>query len=386
MKEDLSIDISDRHSTHILRLVHDLSVAGWTPTKFPRDAKILRNCQLLELHTPHRSIRLRVSIYKIGGRGEAHRLHQQRIEITTTLASGLPRLRNWADVILGYDSVHDSYVGLDPRRIGLGGETHNASTSIDPSALAAALNTSVLIRPHETKSFGLEYQAIFRPQRLGEYFFNYESIHFGLYRGGGLFSGLIQNSVHPGILTLPNQDCRDASLVLTNQKATIAKRRALSPKLVEACEIEDAAKLANLTPHQLDRILQKCREVGDACESFIYQYECKRLHKAGRSDLADKVEWVSQKAVGKGYDIKSFEVDGAIKYIEVKGTIGIGTTFFISSNEWKVATRLKSSYWIYRVVEALSRPSISATISDPVAAENASEITRVADGWRVTIL
>ena len=150
-------------------------------------------------------------------------------------------------------------------------------------------NTSILVRPHETKSFGLEYQAIFRPQRLGEYFFNYESIHHGLYRGGGLFSGLIPNSVNPGFLTVQHRDCRGQSLVLTNQKATIAKRRTISPKLVEACEIDDTAKLANLTPHQLDRILQKCREVGDACESFVYQHECKKLHKAGRSDLAGKV-------------------------------------------------------------------------------------------------
>ena len=386
MKNELSIDISDRHSNHVLRMIHDLSGAGWIPVQFPSGAKITSNRQLTELRTPNRSIRVRVSIYKVGGRGEAHRLHQQRIEITTTLASGLPKLSDWADVILGYDAVHDAYVGLDPRRLGLGGKTHNASTSIDPSALADASNSRVLIRPHESRSLGLEYHAIFRPRRLGEYLFNYESIHDGLYRGGGLFSGPVGRMSNRRILTLPGDSCGASHLGLTHKSAAVAKKRIIPPKLVEACEIEDVSKLADLTPDQLERVLQKRREVGDAGESFVYRRERKRLHNAGRRDLAGKVDWISQSAVGKGYDIKSFEVDGTSKFIEVKATIGKSATFFMSSNEWKVATRLRGNYWIYRVVEALNRPNIATVLPDPIGAENSSSIKRVADGWRVTIL
>ena len=169
-----------------MRLILDLSDAGWAPVRFPTNARIAPNRQLLELRTPNRSVRIRVSLYKVGDRGEAHLRDERRIEITTTFAGGLPRLRNWADVVLGYDSVNNAYVGLDPLRLKMGGATHNASSYVDPAALSAASNSRLLIRPHETPSLGLEYQAIFLPKRLGEYFFNYELIHAGRYRGDGL--------------------------------------------------------------------------------------------------------------------------------------------------------------------------------------------------------
>jgi hypothetical protein len=174
-------------------------------------------------------------------------------------------------------------------------------------------------------------------------------------------------------------------LALIHTKPTVAKK-SVSPTLVEAYEIDDTSKFADLSPDELERILRRCREVGDGGEYFVYRHERKRLHKAGRSDLADKIDWVSQKAVGKGYDIKSFETDGSPRIIEVKATIGSGATFFMSNNEWDIATKIRSTYWIYRVVQALEEPRISAKLQDPVGAEAASAVARVADGWRVTIL
>jgi hypothetical protein len=386
MKHDVAIDITDRNSTHVLRVLHDLSKIGWTPALFPSGGKLLPNRQLIELREPHGAIHLRISTYKVGDRGEPHRLDERRIEITTTFASGLSRLRNWTDVILGYDFANDVYVGLDPRRLSLGGKTHNASSSVDPSALVAASKSRILIRPRETPSLGIEYQAIFPPERLGEYLFNYQSIHDGLYRGDGIFSGAIRLSSPANIWTLPGSSCRGDHLVLTHSNPTKAKKRLVSSASVEAYEIDQLAKLRDLSPDELEAILQKCREVGDGGEHFVYQHERRRLHKAGRSDLSGKIDWVSREAVGKGYDIKSFEVDGSPRHIEVKATIGNGATFFMSTNEWNVATKMRKRYWVYRVVRALDRPSITSMIQDPIGAEGAKNITRVPDGWRVTIL
>jgi hypothetical protein len=385
MEQDLSIDIANRHSTHVIRLISDLSDAGWVPVQFPSGARLLSNRQLLELRAPHHSIRVRVSIYKVGDRGEPHRLDERRIEITTTFGNGLARSRKWADIVLGYNIENDAYVGLDPRRLSMGGKTHNASSSVDPAALFAASTSKILIRPHETPSLRLEYQAIFRPQRLAEYLFNWESIHDGLYRGDGLFSGSIRRPRRPGTWMLPSSSCQGDHLALTHVKPTTVTKKAVPSALVEAYEIEEAAELADLSPDELEGILRKCREVGDGGEHFVYRHERRRLHNAGKSNLADKIDWVSQKAVGKGYDIKSFEIDGRPRFIEVKATIGKSATFFMSNNEWAVATRLRSSYWIYRVVQALDKPRISAKLQDPFGAEGASNITRVPDGWRVTI-
>lgn len=386
MRHAAEIDITDRRSTHVLRVLHDLASAGWTPVVFPSGAKILANRQLIELREPHSAIHIRISIFKVGDRGEPHRLDERRIEITTTFASGLPRLRNWTDVILGYDFTNDVYVGLDPRRLELGGKTHNASSSVDPSALVAASKSHILIRPRETPSLGIEYQAIFRPDRLGEYLFNFRSVHDGLYRGDGLFSRSVRRPRQPKRWILPSSSCHGNYLVLTHANPAKAKRATVSLALVEAYEIDQAATLRELSPDELESVLRKCREVGDGAEHFVYQHERKRLHKAGRSDLAEKIDWVSQKAVGKGFDIKSFEVDGSPRNIEVKATIGKGSTFFMSANEWNVATKMRSSYWVYRVVRALDGPSIASKLQDPFGAERVSKIIRVPDGWRVTIL
>lgn len=386
MNANLSIDISDRHANHVLRVFHDLSAYGWIATRFPGDATVRKNQQLFELHAPNRGIQIRLSTYKVSGRGEAHRLHQQRIEITTTLGSGLPRLRNWADVILGYDPERDAYVGLDPRRLALGGKTHNASTSVDPAALADASNSRILIRPHETKSLKLEYQAIFRPQRLGEYLFNYEAIHAGRYGGDGLLSGPLRRTGNRAQLTLSAKECRGNSLVLSHSSASVARKRKISKRDIEAFENEDADRFKDLSPKELEKIRAKCQEVGDGGEAYVYRSEQKRLQKAGRGDLSAKIEWVSQKAVGRGYDIKSFDSDGTPRHIEVKATIGSGRTFFMSGHEWKVASRFRKSYWVYRVVNALENPKISILLQNPVEAERKKVILRVADGWRITLL
>lgn len=368
------------------RLLSDLALNGWRPSAFPSGAAVAKNQQLFELSTPRRSIRVRMSVYKVSGRGESHRLHQQRIEITTTYGSGLRRSRDWADVVLGYDSVHDVYVGLDPRRLAMGGATHNASTSIDPAALALASNARILVRPHESRTFGLEYQAFFRPKRLGEYLFNYARIHDGLYRGNGVLSGVTTSRTKSRDWALPVSACTGRCLVLAQRSSAVAREQRVPRRIIVAFEKQELSQLADISPGQLELIKQKCQEVGDSGEAFIYKSEVKRLIRANRSDLAAKIDWVSQRAVGKGYDIRSFAGDGSPRYIEVKSTIGKGATFFVSCNEWTVATRLRRSYWIYRVIQALDGPRVSAVLRDPVGAEQAKSIIRVADGWRVTIL
>src|SRR5437660_5651160 len=218
----LSLEIEDQKS-HVARMVRHLAAAGWYPVQLPFECRLLPNRQLIELRTSHRSIRIRASIYKVGDRGEAHRLDERRIEITTTFSSGLPRLRNWADVVLGYDFTNDAYVGLDPRRLALGGSTHNASSFVDPTALVDASNSRLLVRPHQTSSLGLEYQAIFGPRRLGEYLFNSEPIHDDVYLRNGLFSGPIRATRRRRDWILPRNACRGKVLFLMHAAPATAQ-------------------------------------------------------------------------------------------------------------------------------------------------------------------
>ena len=61
------------------------------------------------------------------------------------------------------------------------------------------------------------------------------------------------------------------------------------------------------------------RKLGRAGEERVVDYERSTLSGEGRADLAGKVRWVSEEdGDGLGYDILSFEPNGAERLIEVK--------------------------------------------------------------------
>lgn len=89
-------------------------------------------------------------------------------------------------------------------------------------------------------------------------------------------------------------------------------------------------------------------------EALVYEYERLKLIDLGRSDLAEKIRWISRDdGDGYGYDIQSFDIiDGKVKeiYIEVKSTSSSLTSDFeMSSNELEFAKKHKNNYKIYRV-------------------------------------
>lgn len=85
---------------------------------------------------------------------------------------------------------------------------------------------------------------------------------------------------------------------------------------------------------------------GLIAEEVALNAERERLRRLGRSDLAAKVENVSDRP-GLGYDIHSFEVDGTERFIEVKN-VSNGTRFFLSEGEWQ-NSRARANYWFYLV-------------------------------------
>ena len=77
------------------------------------------------------------------------------------------------------------------------------------------------------------------------------------------------------------------------------------------------------------------------------------LVKAGRADLAKRVVHVSAiEGDGAGYDIRSFNPDGKVRYIEVKTTKGgISTPFFMAINEVRFSELRSKNYVLYRLFE-----------------------------------
>lgn len=110
------------------------------------------------------------------------------------------------------------------------------------------------------------------------------------------------------------------------------------------------------------------KQVGDAGEQYVYEYECYKLSKINRQDLVEKIiKQYEDLSYFPGYDIKSFDKNGNEIFIEVKSTKSKNKEFFeITENEKNAAERIGDDYFIYQVTSALTNPSISSIIQNPI--------------------
>lgn len=93
------------------------------------------------------------------------------------------------------------------------------------------------------------------------------------------------------------------------------------------------------------------RALGEAGEQCALLHEEMTLRDAGRDDLARRIRWVSrEEGDGAGYDIASYDVEGAPRLIEVKTTNGWERTpFHITRNEIAAAEAERDSWLVLRL-------------------------------------
>lgn len=105
---------------------------------------------------------------------------------------------------------------------------------------------------------------------------------------------------------------------------------------------------------------ERNRRLGIAGEEFVVRFEMERLRAGGAPKLADGVEHVAvSEGDGLGYDVRSFEIDGRERLIEVKTTKGpIGTPFYVSRNEVLTSVHRAERYCLYRVFAYASDPRL----------------------------
>jgi hypothetical protein len=118
------------------------------------------------------------------------------------------------------------------------------------------------------------------------------------------------------------------------------------------------------------------RALGLAGEELVVLWERERLTLEGRLDLAERVTHVSVvEGDSAGYDIRSFDLDGSIRHIEVKTTRGSGQTeFFVSANELAFSRFNPTSYLLYRLYEFDPATSSSMVYVESGEIEQAHEI------------
>lgn len=97
----------------------------------------------------------------------------------------------------------------------------------------------------------------------------------------------------------------------------------------------------------------KNRKLGLEGELLVVAFEQDRLRQLGHDELALQIIHTSViQGDGAGYDIRSFNEDGSVRYIEVKSTRGsLNTDFYMSPNEIKFSKQNAKSFYLYRVYD-----------------------------------
>lgn len=371
---------------HMIRLLTGLTECGWLFERVPQDLKVPRNGMRLVLMAGNRQIKLRVFCYKVTTSGRK-RPEERRVEVTTTYKGNLKKIRGYSDVVLAYDFDSEKYVGVDPRRLRIGGHTHNASSFFDRAGLASSvLGLSINPRPAAAKIFrgGSEFHAYFEQGHLSEYLFNVDEIHAGTYRHTGLFSGKTKRRKIRTPLEVDPTIASGNAFILS---ATATARKRPSTRLIKAVEEDDFSFLSKkgMSPETLMAIQAACREVGDLGEQLVLEHERRTLYALGHVRAAARVERVSLRSVGAGFDIASFESDGTTRrLIEVKSTVGSGLVVDVSAGEWAAALRHKNKYYIARVINVRKSPRI-IFFRDPAKLQTQKAVTITASGWKLDL-
>jgi len=135
--------------------------------------------------------------------------------------------------------------------------------------------------------------------------------------------------------------------------------------LVDAPAIELVAQLQSVAPRI--RLPRKSdfaardeanRLLGRNGEQWVLGFEQQRLQDAGRAELFQRVDWVSDRlGDGAGYDILSFDATDQPRYIEVKTTNGAHSSAFIMTrNELEFSQESGDAFYLYRVFQFRTTP------------------------------
>jgi hypothetical protein len=123
---------------------------------------------------------------------------------------------------------------------------------------------------------------------------------------------------------------------------------------------------------------------GLAGERYVFEREQLRLRRAGRADLASRVELTSATGAASGFDVRSFEMDGTEIHIEVKttaSTADVDSVFFLSESERRCA-EADAQWTVYRVTGIDVDPKVEVLGNVVVHGHAAWEMT--ASAWIVS--
>lgn len=172
-----------------------------------------------------------------------------------------------------------------------------------------------------------------------------------------------QLKARPALQALFAQDSQTTPDVPTVQDFLTAMEAPPAPEMRKApAGVAESPTLYNPAGINDLELEARNRSLGEAGEHFVINYERARLIHAGKDALADRIEQVSA-TVGPsaGFDIRSFELSGTDRFIEVKTTkYGKNTPFFVSPNELLFSKDNAARYFLYRIFRFRVAPRVFA--------------------------
>ncbi|MCA2998820.1 MAG: DUF3883 domain-containing protein [Rhodocyclaceae bacterium] len=187
------------------------------------------------------------------------------------------------------------------------------------------------------------------------------------YKPRGNYQGLLAEVVAERMMADRKFDL--AAEVASGQPAVVPLVQSIADVMVDRPRLQSSAQqkrapyfAANNPQLKRDYIDREARNssLGKAGEEFVVQFEQRRLHDAGQKKLAEKVEHsAATRGDGLGFDVESFEVNGAPRFIEVKTTAwGKETPFFITRNELAFSKDHNEAFHLYRLFEFRKQPKM----------------------------
>ncbi len=190
-------------------------------------------------------------------------------------------------------------------------------------------------------SFNKKYRTSLSPRALSEF----------LYTPYGVYNTQIKSLWYEGSsfkYRIKNKEGRDVKVKMSE---LLLKQLAIGSEEQKSISIFNHHK--NIKEQQEDN-----DRVGKKGEELILNLEVERLVQEGCPELASKIKIVSD-GYSLGYDILSYDNDGAERYIEVKSTTsGLShEQFYISANEIEKSKKL-NNYYLYFVFKIDKNPEV----------------------------
>jgi Domain of unknown function (DUF3883) len=149
---------------------------------------------------------------------------------------------------------------------------------------------------------------------------------------------------------------------LAEEQSLFISHPATTHGILDYVPVPSLIPLPEKLPDHVERLVRKfdpvmrdfrAREIGEAGEKLVLENERFKLLQSGQPELARRVIWVSKElGDGAGYGVKSYDMNGREKFIEVKTTVGSQQTpFFMTRNEKDFADESDDRYRIARIFD-----------------------------------